>query len=55
LIQEVEAYDYELASKERFGLSADEIRLVKLRRASCYRRLQWENRRRADAALYVAR
>ncbi len=43
LIYEVEAYDYELLSKDRFGLSADDIELLKLRRASDYRRLQCQN------------
>jgi hypothetical protein len=53
LIQEVEAYDHELASKDRFELGADELKLLKQRRASYYRRLEWENRKRADVALYV--
>ena len=53
LIQEVEAYDYELAGTDRFGLSADELKLLKQRRASYYRKLQWENRKRADVALYL--
>ncbi len=53
LLQEVEAYDHELASKDRFGLGADELKLLKQRRASYYRRLEWENRKRADVALYI--
>jgi hypothetical protein len=53
LIQEVEAYDHELAGADRFGLSSDEVRLVKLRRASAYRQLRWENRRRVDDRLYT--
>ena len=53
LIQEVEAYDYELANADRYGLSPDEVKLLKRRRAIHYRRLQWENRKRVDASLYT--
>jgi hypothetical protein len=52
-IQEVEAYDYELASKDRFGLSLEEVLIVKQRRASHYRRLTWVNRRQVDNGLYT--
>ncbi len=55
LIQEVEAYDYELLNKDRFGLSVDELKLLKQRRASYYRRLEWENRKRVDEARYAKR
>jgi hypothetical protein len=55
LIQEVEAYDYELLNKDRFGLSDDELKLLKQRRASYYRRLEWENRKRVDEASYAKR
>jgi len=53
LIQEVEAYDYELANTDRYGLSPDEVKLLKRRRAIHYRRLQWENRKRVDASVYT--
>jgi hypothetical protein len=53
LIQEVEAYDYELANKDRYGLSHDEVKLLKRRRAIHYQRLQWENRKRVDASIYT--
>ncbi len=53
LIQEVEAYDYELANADRYGLSPDEVKLLQRRRAIHYRRLQWENRKRVDASLYT--
>lgn|SRR5262249_4643219 len=39
LLQELEAHDYELASKDRFGLSAEELELLAQRRESYYRRL----------------
>ncbi len=53
LIHEVEAYDFELASVARFGLSADELKVVRQRRGACYRALQYENRRRVDEGRYV--
>ena len=53
LIQEVEAYDHELAGTDRFGLSQDEIRSLKQRRAGFYRVLRWENRRRVDEGTYA--
>jgi hypothetical protein len=52
LLQEVEAYDYELASTERYGLGPDEVKVLRQRRAIHYRRLQWENRKRVDEATY---
>ena len=55
LLQEVEAYDYELESKDRFGLSTEELHLLAQRRASCYQRLHWQNRKRADRALRLNR
>jgi hypothetical protein len=39
LIYEVEAYDYELASKDRFGLSAPEVELLQRSRDGCCRQL----------------
>ncbi len=53
LIQELEAYDYELANKDRYGLSADEVNVLKTRRAIFYRRLQWDHRQRADVGKYT--
>jgi len=40
LIQELEAYDYELANRDRFGLAASELQLLQRRRASCHRSLE---------------
>jgi hypothetical protein len=53
MIQEVEAYDFELASQGRFRLSVEEVAIVKQRRASHYRRLTWENRRLVDEGVYT--
>jgi hypothetical protein len=51
-VQEVEAYDYELQNKDRFGLSEDDIRTLHLRRRTHYQRLQEQNRRRVDEGVY---
>jgi hypothetical protein len=51
-IQEVEAYDYELRNKDRFRLSAGDVRLLERRRRTFYERLQPENRQRVDAGVY---
>ena len=51
-MQEVEAYDYELQNKDRFGLSEEDIRLLQQRRRTHYQRLQLENRRRVDEGVY---
>jgi hypothetical protein len=52
-IEEVEAYDFELANQARFGMHADEGKLVRQRRMAFYRTLQYENRRRVDAGVYA--
>jgi hypothetical protein len=51
-IQEVEAYDYELRNKDRFGLDPGDVRLLQRRRRSFYERLAPEDRRRVDAGVY---
>jgi hypothetical protein len=51
-IQEVEAYDYELRNKDRFGLAPGDVRLLQRRRRRFYERLAPENRRRVDAGVY---
>jgi hypothetical protein len=52
-IDEVEAYDFELAGQARFGLGGDEQRLVRQRRAAFYRALKDPNRKRVDAGVYA--
>ena len=52
-IEEIEAYDFELASQARFGMHPDEGRVVRQRRMAFYRTLQYENRARVDAGVYT--
>jgi hypothetical protein len=54
-IDEIQAYDYELASQARFGLAADELARVRQRRSAFYRTLHDENRHRVDAGVYAKR
>ena len=54
-LDEVEAYDFELASEARFGLRPEESRQVRQRRTVFYRSLAYENRQRVDAGVYAQR
>jgi len=51
-MQEIEAYDHELANAARFGLSEDEVKEIKGRRRAHYRHLGSENRQRIDDGKY---
>ena len=48
-MQEVQAYDYELANANRYGLSKKEIQELKLARNDYYRDLNQNNKVLADA------
>jgi len=52
-IEEIQAYDFELASGARFGLEPDELDVLRHRRMALYRTLQYENRRRVDSGVYI--
>jgi hypothetical protein len=54
-IEEIEAYDHELASDRRFGLDASERRSLAARRAAFYRALGYGDQKRVDAGVYVKR
>jgi hypothetical protein len=54
-IEEIEAYDHELASDRRFGLDASERRSVAARRAAFHRALGYDDQKRVDAGIYVKR
>src|SRR5262245_61173679 len=51
-MQEIEAYDHEIANAARFGLAEEEVNEVKGRRRSHYQHLASENRQRIDAGKY---
>ena len=52
-IEEIEAYDFEIANQARFGVQPDEEKLVHRRRMAFYLKLQSENRSRVDSGVYV--
>ncbi len=51
-MQEIEAYDHEIAGASRFGLSEDEVKEIESRRRAYYRRLSYEDRLRIDDGKY---
>jgi hypothetical protein len=53
LIQEVEAYDFELVNHQRFGIDAPDLRQLRQRRNFAYRALTWENRQQVDKGRYA--
>lgn len=52
-LQEVEAYDYEIANADRFGLSDEEVEKLKKRRKEYYDQLSPDYQKQADAGDYT--
>jgi hypothetical protein len=47
-IQEVQAYDYEIANKKRYGTSNEDVKDLEKRRQAYYESLSEENRKKVD-------
>jgi len=51
-LNQVEAYDHQLATAERFGLSDEEVEEIRSKRDEYYDRLDEEYKKRVDAGIY---
>ena len=52
-LQEVEAYDHEIANAKKFGLTDTEIKELEKRRSSHYDELEPDYKKRADKGIYT--
>ncbi len=52
-IQECEAYDYEIANKDRFGLTDDEVKSLEKTRKAYYDGMSQEYKDQADKGIYT--